>query len=365
MTIGMYVIGVAMHPAQVKVADKRLEEMVYDTARACLDGAGIERRQLDHVTIAGCDELDGRSISSMLLAAPSGAYLKDELKATDSGMHGLCLEATRLGSGRFDLGLVVSWCKTSTAPLEDVMRMRCDPFFTRPIGLNMGIADGLLARASAESIGCTEAQAAAAAAAYLRQAARNPRGTRPPPVSPEQLLASAYVAAPLRAGHQAPLTDGAVALLMASERWLEANSNVRPLARMSGIAWRVDSYQLGARRLSSLDAVRGAFAAASRQAGIDDAAPLDVIELEAQTGYHDLALRHALAIADSVAVSPSGGPFAQNPYFCTGLVGAAEAVMQVANRAGPVQVPGARRAAAVGLCGFAAQSAAVAIFEGA
>jgi len=28
------VIGVAMHPAKVKVADKRLEEMVYDTARA-------------------------------------------------------------------------------------------------------------------------------------------------------------------------------------------------------------------------------------------------------------------------------------------------------------------------------------------
>ncbi len=243
MSIGMYVIGVALHPAQARVADKRLEEMVFDTARACLDSAGVQRRQMDHVTIAGCDELDGRSISSMLLAMPSGAYLKDELKATDSGLHGLCLEATRLASGRFHLGLVVSWCKSSTSPLEDVMRMRCDPFFTRPIGLNMSIADGLLAGASAHATGCTEAQAAAAAAACLRQASRNPRGIQAKAIGAEQLLATPYVAAPLRAGHQAPCTDGAVALLMASQSWVDAHPGVHPLARLSGIGWRVGTMQ--------------------------------------------------------------------------------------------------------------------------
>ena len=79
----VYVLGVAQHPAAERVADKRLEEMVFDTTRAALDDAAIERRRIDHVTIAACDELDGRSISSMLLAAPAGAYLKDENKCTD------------------------------------------------------------------------------------------------------------------------------------------------------------------------------------------------------------------------------------------------------------------------------------------
>src|SRR3954471_17078530 len=113
----VFITGMAMHPPAERVAGKRLEEMVFDTARAALDDAGVERAAIDHVTIAGCDELDGRSISSMLLAAPAGAYLRDEIKCTDSGITGLCLGAMRVASGLFDLGLVVSWNKTSEAPV--------------------------------------------------------------------------------------------------------------------------------------------------------------------------------------------------------------------------------------------------------
>src|SRR5690606_8737615 len=103
MDIG--VIGWAMHPPADAIRDARLEEMAFRTARAALDDAGSERRQLDSVTLGACDELDGRSISSMLLAAPSGAYLKDEIRVTDSGMTALALSAMRVASGRFDLAL--------------------------------------------------------------------------------------------------------------------------------------------------------------------------------------------------------------------------------------------------------------------
>src|SRR3990172_8206944 len=123
----VHVMGVALHPAALRIGDKRLEEVVFDTAHDALCNAGISRAELDHVTIPACDELDGRSISSMLLAAPAGSYLKDEIKVTDSGMIGLCMETLRLSSGRFDLGIVASWNKSSKGPLEHVMRMRCEP----------------------------------------------------------------------------------------------------------------------------------------------------------------------------------------------------------------------------------------------
>ena len=87
--MGVYVLGMAVHPPSDRVLDKRLEEMVYDTTRAALDDAGIRRDEIDHVTIAASDELDGRAISSMLLAMPAGAYLRDETKCTDSGLTGL------------------------------------------------------------------------------------------------------------------------------------------------------------------------------------------------------------------------------------------------------------------------------------
>jgi endo-alpha-1,4-polygalactosaminidase (GH114 family) len=61
----VYVIGYASHPPDEKVLTKRLEEMVYDTSAQALRTAAIERSELDHITIAACDELDGRSISNM------------------------------------------------------------------------------------------------------------------------------------------------------------------------------------------------------------------------------------------------------------------------------------------------------------
>lgn len=360
----VHVLGVALHPAALRIGDKRLEEVVFDTSHDALDNAGISRAELDHVTIAACDELDGRSISSMLLAAPAGAYLKDEIKVTDSGMIGLCMEALRLSSGRFDLGLVASWNKSSKGPFEDIMRMRCEPFYTRPIGLNMTIADGLFAQAAGEAFGITDDEVCAAVRAGYERAARNPRGLCRAVPAMEEICASPYVAAPLRKAHQAPVTDGAVAIVLASGRWLKKHPEARPIARLSGIGWRTDTYNLGNRRLTGFESLKGSFGAALSMCGAKGFADLDLIELDSQTGYHEAAFRRALGLPNSFTVSPSGGPFAQNPYFCTGLVNAAEAILQVSGRAGTVQVKGARRAAAHGCHGFAQQGNAIAIFEG-
>lgn len=359
-----YILGLAMHPASAWVADKRLEEMVFDTARAALDDARITRQELDHITIAACDELDGRSISSMLLSAPAGAYMKDEIKVTDSGLVGLCLEALRIESGRFHLGLLSSWNKSSKAPFEDVMRMRCDPFYTRDIGLNMSIADGFFAQAVAGEYAISESEIEAAVEANYTRANKNQRGMRPTVPSQADIRTSPYVSVPLRRIQQAPITDGAVSMVVCSGTWLKDHPGHRPLAKLSGAAWQIDDYQLGKKRLSALTGFRKAFQKALAMTGLQDFSKLDLVELDGQTAFHDIAYRRALDLPESCQVSPSGGPFAQNPYFCTGLIHAAEAVLQVSGRAGAVQVKSAKRAAAHGCHGFAQQGNAVAIFEG-
>jgi acetyl-CoA acetyltransferase len=357
------IIGMAVHPPAVRIGEKRLEELVFDTAHAALADAGVRRAQIDHVTIAGSDELDGRSISSMLLAAPAGAQLRDEMKCTDSGLTGLCLEAMRIESGIMDLGLLVSWCKPSTAPVEDVMRMRCEPFYTRPIGLNMSITDGLFAQAVGEAHGFDEFDADEQVLEMYRRAQMNPRGLKHPVPHVEDIAVSHYVAAPLRLAHQAPISDGAVAMVVASDRWLEVNPRARPLARVAGIGWRNAGYDLGAERLGGLTSFRTAIDDAVRMAGLKDTSELDLIELDSQTGFHELAFRAALNGHAPAAISPSGGAFAQNPYFCTGLINAAEAILQVSGQAGPVQVPGAKRALAHGAHGFAQQGNVAVVLE--
>lgn len=361
----VHVLGLAIHPPAVRADGLRLEELVYHTARAALDDAGVTRGQLDSVTLGACDELDGRSISSMLMAMPAGAYLTDEIKVTDSGASALCLATARLMTGDFGLGMVASWCKSSKTDVEAVMRLRGEPFFTRPFGLNMALSDALFAQAVAERFGITAEEAAGRVVASYGRAARNPRGLRRPVPSVAEIAASPFEATPLRRGHRAPLTDGAVCLVLASDAWLRRNKSRRPLARVAGVGWATDSYRLGQARLRDMNSARTAWAAALRQAGLESPAALGAVEIEAQTGWHEAAYVRAFGLPDHVAVSPSGGPFAQNPLFCTGLVGAAEAVLQVAGRAGPVQVDGVRWTAAHSCHGYAQQGNVVMVFEAA
>lgn len=361
----VYVLGVAIHPAAPAIGDARLEEMAYRTARAALDDAGVRRADIDHLTLAASDELDARGISSMLLAAPSGGYLKDEMRTTDSGLTGLHLGAMRVASGHLHLGLVVSTSQNSVVDLEDIARMRSEPFFLRPVGMNFAIADGLFANAVQQRYGFSEEAVAACLIERIAAAGDNPRAVPRDVPQAADIARSERIAYPLRAAHRAPVTDGAVALVIASGHWVRTHPDARPLARLAGMAWGVDRYQLDADRLASLDVFRQHAMETFKRAdgvGIDD---IDVIEFDAQHAWADLAYQAALQPPSSTRVSPSGGAWAQNPYFSMGLLNAAEAALQVSGRAGGHQVDGAKRALAHGTSGFAQQTHGFVLMVGA
>lgn len=363
----VYVLSAALHPAADAISDKRLEEYVQRTSRTALDEARVARSDLDHVTLAACDELDGKSITSMLMAAPAGAYLRDEMRVTDSGLAGLHLGAMRIAAGDLHLGLVVSWNQTSVGPIEDIARIRAEPFYLRPIGMNISIADGLFANAVSHCMGFDAAAAAARVQQRLKAATRNPRAIARAMPSADDIERSNLLAHPLRDGHRPRITDGAVAMVLASGDWVRSHPDCKPLARIAATSWAVDSYRLDTERLSSLETYRNCLADVLRRAGLASINELDVFELEAQTAWYDLAFTQAAqdeGANDKLAVSPSGGAWAQNPLFCTSLVNAVEAIFQVAGRSGAHQVPGAKRAMAHGTNGFAQQAHGFAIFEG-
>ena len=358
-----YILGLAMAPASKRHDRQRLEELVYDTSSAALRDASLTQGQLDHVTLGACDEIDGRPISSMLMTVPAGGYDTDEIKVTDSGATALCLEYARILSGDFQLGLVVSWCKSSKTDIEQVMRFRGDPFFTRPLGIGSLECDALFAQAVAQAHRITEQEVCERVVAASARAAKNTRGIGREPVSLQQVANAPYDATPLRTLQRAPPSDGAVSMVVASEQFVQANPQCKPLARLCSVGWANDSYRLDRRRLSSMASARTAWNSALMRASLRSARDFDVIEIESPTGYHEAAFTRAFEIEDPDVVSPSGGAFAQNPVFCTGLVNAAEAVLQVAGRAGAVQRTGARRAAAHSCHGFAQQGNVVMTFE--
>lgn len=361
----VYVIGLSLFPASRAVRHLRLEEMAWRTVRDALAAAHIARQDLDSLTIGACDELDGRPISSMLMSAPAGGYLTDEIKVTDSGLSALALAYSRFLAEETDVGLVVSWCKSSKTDVETVMRLRGDPFFTRPLGIGAMLGDAMFAQAMQDEFAIAADEVDRRVESAYARATANPRGVKHACVAASEVASTEYDALPVRSGHRAPTTDGAVALVLASSRFLRSHPECKALARIAGVAWNTDSYRIDAQRLRSLHAARTAWRTALERAGVRDADDLDVIELESQTGWHEAGFVRAFDVTREECVSPSGGAFAQNPLFCTGLVNAAEAVLQVAGRAGAVQRPNVRRAAAHGCHGLAQQGHVVAIFEAA
>jgi acetyl-CoA acetyltransferase len=362
LTPSVYVIGVATHPAAERHDEYRLEELVYHTSRAALDDAGVTRRELDSVTLGASDELDGRPISSMLLATPAGAFLTDETRVTDCGAMALCLAFARMLSGDFHLGLVASWCKTSKADLELIGNAWAEPFYTRPLGMSVALTEGLFAQAVGEQFALAPSEISERVVKAYARAARNPRGLRRPVPAAAEVDGSDYVATPLRSGHRAPLSDGAAALVLASERWLRTHPGHVPLARIAGVGWATDSYRLDAERLRRLASARTAWSAALRQAGVADSSGLDLVELDTPSGFHEAAFSRAFELEDA-QLSPSGGTFAQNPLFCAGLVNAVEAVLQLTGRAGDVQRDRPRYAAAHACHGYAQQGNVAMVFE--
>jgi acetyl-CoA acetyltransferase len=361
--MNVYVLGLASHPPTVEESGLRLEEMAYHTSRAALDAAGVSRRQLDSLTIGACDELDGRPISSMLMTAPAGGYGLDEIKVTNSGMSALGLAYARLLSGQSQLGLVASWCKSSKIDPKLVMRLRAEPFFSRPIGIGENVADALFAQAAGAEFSIDEAEVNHRTVAAYQRAALNPRAIGHPVPTIDVLRASSYEAIPIREAHRAPLTDGAVSLVLASSTFVDRNPDCSPLARLSSVAWSTGSFRLDRERLIGMQPARTAWSSALRHAGLSRASDLDVVELDTPTAFHEAAYVRAFGIEREEALSPSGGAFAHNPSFCAGLIGFVEATLQVSGQAGPIQVQGARRAAAHGGFGRAHQGHVVAVLE--
>ena len=373
------ILGVGMTKIDGAKRDQKLDDMVFEAASKALQDADLERKDLDSVVISGSDELDGRCISSMLLAMSAGAYLKDEIKVTDEGCYGVIVAAMRLMTELFSLSLVVGWCKTSESPVSDVMRMRWDPFYHRGFGMNHVTATALMANTYLDRYGLSRDIPATIAVKNRRNGCRNGNTHLREPVTLQEVRSSPIVSWPLRELDCAPESDGACALVLASPR--KARDLKRDPVRLTGFGWATDSYYLGERNLAESKSLRIAADRAYKMAKIrNPLRELDVAEVSDFTTYHELMayegldfcgpgraqdlVREGLTEMDgALPVNPSGGILSANPYAASGLFRVCEAYLQVAGKAGDHQVLRTGKALAQGSTGFCAQGNAVFILQ--
>ena len=158
----------------------------------------------------------------------------------------------------------------------EVFAYASDAVFEQPAGLTFPGVFALIARAHMAKHGTTEEQMAHVAVKNHRHGALNPKAQFQKEITLEQVLRSAKVADPLKLYDCCPFTDGAAAVVLASEEVARTD----PQARLgAGLGQAADSMCLHDKRdLSRAVATERAALAAYRQAGLGPQ-DVDVVEL--------------------------------------------------------------------------------------
>lgn len=374
------IIGVHQEPYGESHAQMPLDELVFGATRRLLDETGIGLEELSNVVTASSDVTDGRAISNMVMAGPTGSYNKDSINLSSASEHAFVLAAMQIMSGAKDLALVVSWSKTSEAPMHDVERVSSEPYFTRPIGISTRTSYALQACAYQQAYAPHRDLISQVVLKNRQNALDNPLAHLGEAPTLEQIRESPPLYWPLTEYDLPPYSDGACVLLLASEERAKAFDG--PVAWVTGMGWATDAYWMGERDLKRLSSLETAANKAYAMAGIEDPLDqLDLAELHEASSYNEIMQYEALGFAESgkggklldggvtlrdgnLPVNRSGGALSSNPAFASGLVRVAEAALQVMGLAGKRQVQGAETALATAQQGFATQGATVVCLEG-
>lgn len=353
------VVGVGLSDRALSRRDVDYAELANEAIQRALEDAGVALNDIEHAVTAALDFVDGRTIANMSTAEVVGSYLKPEGRICGDGTAAVLYAWAKMRTGSYDLGLLVAHAKESQGRHEVIEAAAFDPFFERRLAPNGDVVAGLTARRYYEVSGHHPEESAAAVAAARDAGVGSPTSLDLPSVDAGQILDSPMLASPIRELEKAARSDGACALVIASER--RARELTDDPVWIVGAGTQSGSYWTD-RDLASTDALEGAVQRAVGMAGWERGP--DLVEFSAQYGYQVLQFSPVFAALGDAVLTPSGGWLAGGAQVLTGLDRLAHCVEQLRGAAAERQIDGATRALAHGFHGIGAQTHSVVALEG-
>lgn len=315
------IVGYAQSPS-VRDASQSEVQLLVPTVTAAVEMAGIDRRDIGFTCAGSCDYLTGGPFAFVSNLEAVGAWPPiSESHVEADGAWAFYEAWMRLQEGDIDVALAIGSGKSSPSNPADVWAQQLDPYYLAPLGIDPVSLAGIQARALLDSGKATELDFAKVVAASRRNAKSNPNAQLSGDVSEDDLLKEPYVRAPLRKHDLPPISDAAVAVIMA--RGDKARALCSRPAWIRGMDHRIEPHQPGMRDLTTSTST----ILAARKAGYDGG-PLDVAELCSTFSPQEIVLRNSLGI-DPGIVNPSGGPLAANPVMAVGLIRIVEAAARI------------------------------------
>ncbi|MEW5826916.1 MAG: thiolase domain-containing protein [Candidatus Bipolaricaulota bacterium] len=366
--------------------DASLRELAFEAVAACLQDAGVPLADVEAMVVSvASDELSCALQPSAQVVDYLGFHPRPSFRvegACASGSMAVRTGWMNVACGLADLVLVVGAEKMTevpTARATEVLGRAGDFLWEYPFGMTFPGYYALIARAHMAKYGTTEEQLAAVAVKNHRYGALNPYAHLRKEITLEKALSSFVVASPLKLYDCCLISDGAAAVLLASEKLAKRMSRrpvwIRGLGLGTGslsLAHREDLTTLGA----TVEAARQAYEMAGVQAkDIDVAVVHDCFTIAEVVAYEDLGFcsrgeggplveEGHTSIGGRIPVNVDGGLKSKgHPIGTTGVSMAVEITKQLRGEAEPGrQVSGAEMGLSHNVGGNG-QHAAVHIFS--
>ncbi|MCS6806836.1 MAG: thiolase family protein [Acidobacteriota bacterium] len=349
--------------------DVNIPEMIREAVDRALTDAELTIDDIDAVVIGNMEHFEGINLSDMWASEGSGAVMKPCMKIATGGTTGTSVAAGayyHCASGLFDTVLAIGWEKLSESDTTAGIITAFDPIVER---LTLaGAIGGLAIEANLymTTYGLSQEHFAKAAVMARKNAQNNPHAHLKHDLTVEMVLNSPMIAYPIHYLDMCPTSDGACAVIFASEdrarrlcprpAWIKAAVCRHNHPYIGDVWW-------------DRSTLESAAIEAYKIAGITNPRKeLDVIELYDPASYALVAwIQHlhicgpgeggkliddgSITMEGDIPVNPSGGVISTNPIGATALIRVAEAALQIQGKAGARQVEGAKTALATGFGG--------------
>ncbi len=340
------------------------KELAWEASRAALDSCELSLADIDAVCLTSApDAFDGVHMKGEYLSDGAGAFGKPFIRTFVGGGSGVFTAIQgwyTVASGMFDVALVVAEEKmSSTQPHpQGAFITIFDNVLERPLGPNLLWIFALEMNRYMTVHGLDKRDIATVAVKNKRNAADHPAALLGQlDITVDDVLNSETLAWPVQRLDVSPISDGAVALVFASEEAARRITD-RPVW-IDGVGWNLDTTYWTNRDLVYPEYVENAARMAYEMAGITEPRkqihvaepydPFDYKELHHleglllfDKGKAPEAARDGVLNRDGDLPScPSGGLLGVgNPIAAAGLMKIAELFWQLRGEAGARQVPG-------------------------
>jgi acetyl-CoA acetyltransferase len=299
-------------------------ELLLPVVQQAVRDSGLARSEIGITTASSNDFLAGQAFAFVRALDAIGAYpVIDDSHLDMDGAWAMYEAWVRLQVGDVDSALVYALGKTSSGKLHEIRPLELDPYYLAPLMPDPDSMAALQACRVLETGMCSEQQLAAITARNLRSAANNDCSLRKDAnAKVEQLLQANYYRHPLRGLDCPPVTDGAAALVLATEE-LALRCCPNPVW-IKGIDHRIEPHSLGIRELSDSRSTK----IAAHHLGLQPDL-IDIAELHTQYPHEEVILKQALGLPERTLINLSGGPQTANPLMATGLIRIGEVVQAI------------------------------------